>query len=367
MLRKTPLLVIAVAALQCGSTTCGGGIIEDPGFDLWCGESLCSWKVARGEIRQVPTWHAGDDGVELLGPSTAIYQLTSVDYTDTTCIEFELLADVDPGVDLRFQVDVFGDGSIELDERIPSADWQPLVYRFNVDGYYYGVLFQIAKESDGHAIVAQLEAHTCSESEATSTIPAQPLVDGAPCEIGTQCGSGICETFPTGFPPPATCGECEIGSACPNAGDVCGLAPPAAFPLSASTACVPMGEKLLGEQCGVNEECADGLCGFGVCSTCFATSCGAGVTCAQALDVPLGGGAIGFYPAPMVCAPREQQRAPGEPCASAADCMSTICVGTERRVCRDGRACGTDYDCPILEDLDHSRCETVGVIGGTCQ
>jgi hypothetical protein len=367
MLRKTPLLVIAVAATQCGSTDCGGNIIEDPGFDLWCGDSLCTWKLARGEIRQVPTWHAGDDGVEFLGPDTAIYQLTPVDFTDTSCIEFELLADVDAGTDLRFQVDVFGDGSFELDERIPSADWQPLVYRFDIDGPYYGVLFQISKRSDGHAIVAQLEAHTCSSGAATQHIPAQPLVEGARCDLDTQCDSGICETFPTGFDPPLRCGACEVGAACPTAGDVCGLAPPLNYTLLASSACVPMGSKLLGEQCGVNEECADGICGFGVCSTCFSSSCGGGESCEVALTIPVGDGSFGNYPAPLVCSPNGGRRAAGEPCATASDCTSAICVGTERRVCNDGRACGTDYDCPILTDLDHSRCATVGLIGGTCQ
>ena len=120
-MRKIPLLVIAVAASQCGATDCGE-VVRDPGFDLWCGDQLCSWKIARGDVRQVPTWHEGDDGAELVGADTAIYQLTPVTSADGACIEFELIADVDPGVDLRFQADVFGDGTIEIDDPIPSAD-----------------------------------------------------------------------------------------------------------------------------------------------------------------------------------------------------------------------------------------------------
>jgi hypothetical protein len=366
MPRKIPLLVFAVAASQCGATDCGE-IIRDPGFDLWCGEQLCTWKVARGEIRQVPTWHAGDDGVELLGGDSAIFQLTPVESLDTTCIEFELLADVDPGVDLRFQVDVFGDGSVELDERIPSADWQPLVYRFDIDGFYQGVAFWITKQSEGHAVVAQLQARTCSSSEATWHIEEQLAPDGASCVDGAFCASGICEQFPSLFAPLPTCGACEIGAACPNGDDVCGLAPAAVHTLDASTACVPTGGKLLGAQCGVNEECADGWCGFGVCSTCFADSCAGNEACDVAVSVVYDQATQRIYPAPMVCAPRAAVRVAGEPCASEADCASGVCNGTPRRVCRDGRACANDSDCPVLDNLDHGRCETVGEIGGTCQ
>ena len=38
------------------------------GFDAWCGDRLCHWTLEKGEIRRVSTWHAGDDGVELVEP-----------------------------------------------------------------------------------------------------------------------------------------------------------------------------------------------------------------------------------------------------------------------------------------------------------
>ena len=183
---KTPLLVIAAAALQCGATNCGE-IIRDPGFDLWCGEQLCSWKIARGTVDQVPTWHEGDDGADLLGGDTAIYQLTPVTSSDGSCIEFALVADVDPGVDVRFQVDLFGDGTIEMEEPIPSAKWEPLTYRFHIDGRYQGITFWIVKASEGHAVVAQLQAHTCDSGVTANQHITAPL---EPCSTCTPSASG---------------------------------------------------------------------------------------------------------------------------------------------------------------------------------
>src|SRR5215208_1468020 len=82
--------LIVAAALQLGATTCGGGITRDPGFDLWCGESLCAWKLERGTIQRAPTWHLEDAGVELVEPGTAIEQFTPVSSRDGTCIHFDL-------------------------------------------------------------------------------------------------------------------------------------------------------------------------------------------------------------------------------------------------------------------------------------
>jgi hypothetical protein len=129
---------------------------------------------------------------------------------------------------------------------------------------------------------------------------------------------------------------------------------------------VPPASKPLGAQCGVNPECADGLCVFGVCSTCFDTSCAGGEICDLAAEIPRPDGILN-YPAPFVCAPGGGQRVAGEPCFAGADCASGQCAGAARMICDDGRPCANDADCPIVYGLTHGSCATVGILGGTCQ
>ena len=90
---RIQLTLLLLAATQLGATDCGE-VLRDPGFDLWCGEDLCSWKVVRGDAKRVDTWHDGDSGVELIGNDAAISQVTPVTSGDGTCIEFELVANV---------------------------------------------------------------------------------------------------------------------------------------------------------------------------------------------------------------------------------------------------------------------------------
>src|SRR5258706_5577644 len=92
-MRIASLLIFVLAVAQLGASDCGCNVTRDPGFDLWCGEVLCAWKVERGTIRRVATWHPDDAGVELLGDA-AIEQFSPVDSADGTCIRFDLVSDV---------------------------------------------------------------------------------------------------------------------------------------------------------------------------------------------------------------------------------------------------------------------------------
>src|SRR5688572_1125478 len=83
-MRRAFIIVVLAAASQLGATECGQ-VLRDPGFDLWCGEELCAWKLTAGDIRKVPTWHEGDAGVELVGTHAAIQQLSPVDSGDGHC------------------------------------------------------------------------------------------------------------------------------------------------------------------------------------------------------------------------------------------------------------------------------------------
>ena len=87
----TTLVIIVAAASQVGATDCGQ-ITRDQGFDLWCGDRLCYWDVERGAVRQVPTWHRGDHGVELQGQDVSIAQVTD---NVPDCLLFGLVADIE--------------------------------------------------------------------------------------------------------------------------------------------------------------------------------------------------------------------------------------------------------------------------------
>src|SRR5262245_28270369 len=135
---KHSLLYAAFAVLvtsQLGATECGQ-ITRDSGFALWCGNSLCVWKVVRGDVRRAPTWHDADSGVELLGTDRAISQLTSVNSHDGACIRFDLVANVVETAEVSLNVDVEGDGTIDHSERVPTSSWKPVSFRLLVQGPY---------------------------------------------------------------------------------------------------------------------------------------------------------------------------------------------------------------------------------------
>ena len=51
-MRLPTLFVLAAAVSQIGATDCGNAL-NDPGFDLWCGDQLCDWKIERGSVSRV--------------------------------------------------------------------------------------------------------------------------------------------------------------------------------------------------------------------------------------------------------------------------------------------------------------------------
>lgn len=169
----TSFAFLLVAATSGGATECGQ-IVEDPGFDAWCGDSLCSWTLEAGAVERAPTWHAKDNGVSMVGASVAISQLTEVDSFDGHCVAFDLVADVATDAEVRLQMDVSGDGSIDYDERLPSSDWRALAYRVRMPETYVGVRFRVVKQG-GHAVLANIGISIAPEEECTGA----PVAAGA--------------------------------------------------------------------------------------------------------------------------------------------------------------------------------------------
>jgi len=162
---------------------------DDPGFDDWCGDRLCRWNLVDGEIRKAPTWHERDYGVELVGPHVTLAQRP--DISSVPCLEFKVIADIDPAASVYVDLDFEADGSIEYSERIPSARWQPLTFLVNAPTWYDAVALTIRKESDGHAVLARLELGD-GQGCTGAPIPLDNRPPGAWCETAEQCASGAC-------------------------------------------------------------------------------------------------------------------------------------------------------------------------------
>lgn len=356
------IVLVVAAATQVGATDCGQ-ITRDQGFDLWCGDVLCSWKLERGMIERVGTWHPDDAGVSMIGDDVAFEQLTPVNSYDTTCIRFELISNIAESAEVRLNVDVFGDGTIDYSERIPSSNWKPVSFLIPIKPPYEGVRFEMAKRGNGKAVVAQLQAEVANDGSCNGLTPIVPMPApvGATCFSDTNCGSGMCRNVEdpgSPFGVSQLCVACDPANALAcSGGQVCGFGVPANSVLHVPLTCVASGGDVLGEQCRVDAECASGVCNENVCSTCGeAKPCTGGESC----------GRDGVHTA-SVCSPGGNRRITDEPCVQNADCVSNHCLGPERKQCADGRPCSSPAQCPVEDDLAPGACLPVGIQGGRCE
>ncbi len=355
-------LLLVAAASQLGATDCGQ-ITRDQGFDLWCGDVLCTWKLERGEIKKVGTWNKNDSGVEMIGTDVAFEQLTPVTSGDTTCIRFELISNVEETAEVRLNIDVYGDGSVEHSERIPTSRWKPLAYLIPIRAPFGGVRFEITKQGAGKAVVAQLQAETASgQCEGFTEVVPAPAPLGGVCSTDAQCTSGMCRLVndpSSWFGIARACVGCDpgLGAAACIAGETCGVGTAGSRVLHVPVTCVATGGHALGEQCISGAECGSGVCAGFVCSTCANSApCSGGEVCGQAYDR-----------GPFVCSPNDHRRTVDEPCASADDCISNRCRGPERKQCNDGRVCSSPEQCPVEDDLAPGECFSTGIQGGRCE
>lgn len=349
------LAFLAVCASQIGATDCGQ-IISDSGFDLWCGDRLCKWDLERGQIAPVPSWHTGDDAVEMVGDDVAFSQRTAVNSTDTDCIRFDLIGDIEETAEVHLQADVFGDGTIDFDQRLPTSSWDAVSLRIGVSGYYDGILFRLTKVGPGKAVLAQISAEVVEDGDGgcPSYLDPVPLPLGASCGFGQSCGDGVCND--------GVCGECLADTDCAD-GEVCGQAFHVPGLLDAHTACVAEGSRAVGEPCDGADECASGACGGQVCGECQdASLCDGGATCRDVSEaVPL-----------AVCT--NDARASGEGCATNDACASGVCEGAPMGWCDSAGGllytlgpCYADTECPVYPEIGVGTCTFVAVAGGTCQ
>jgi len=154
-MKGSALLFSVVTAFLSMAVTCESDLIDDVGFQLWCGERLCYWDLEEGEIRKVSTWHTNDYGVDLVGSPV----LLSHEARGTaSSLTIEVTSDIEQGAMVSVEIDYSGDGGIDWSVTVPPSDgfvsrtWQAQT-GVGVDGVFY-----LRKSGEGRAVVARLRA-----------------------------------------------------------------------------------------------------------------------------------------------------------------------------------------------------------------
>ncbi len=148
-------LFLLIVSLLCTAAACETDLIEDAGFQLWCGERLCSWDLEQGSIRKVSTWHTNDYGVDLVGPQVV---LSSDARGTASSLRIEVTSDIEETATVSFEIDEDGDGQIDWSVRIPPSDgyvsrvWNP-DQPVGLNGIFY-----IRKSGEGRAVLARVRA-----------------------------------------------------------------------------------------------------------------------------------------------------------------------------------------------------------------
>ena len=359
-------IALAIAAIFALPGSYCGEVLDDPSFEMWCEDQLCSWQVEEGAVEKVPTWHRRDFGVALVGEAVAISQLSTRTSADLDCLHLHLLANVAEDAAVTLELDFYDDGEVDYSQVIPTSDWALLSYFITLPSDYQGIRFRIRKQGGGEAVLAEISAADSDDcSGAPMVIGARP--DGATCSSAEQCLNASCEPRLSPLAQPS-CGECTDSEDCGTL--VCGLESSVPVFLSPYRFCTPAGHHGLGEICVSDEECTTGTCCQGTCSTCCD---GAGCSGAGECQARAPGGELAHWETPPhQCNPEGGSGAAGTACLTDSDCASATCSGSaDLRLCLwDGRACSSDSDCPAdLTDIfsDEGHCAIVGTERGSCQ
>jgi len=151
---KTLIQCLALWALTISADECNDGLLEDPAFDLWCGETLCAWQVEEGHIAKTASWHDDDYAVALETVPTAISQLST--QAGAACLRVELIADVAAETQTALELDFNDDGSVEQRRDIPEASWKKLSYVIETPAGYERVRFRFRKRGEGRSVLARI-------------------------------------------------------------------------------------------------------------------------------------------------------------------------------------------------------------------
>ena len=179
----------ALLSLCLAGNTCGDGVVRNPHFELWCGDTLCGWTVDEGEIRRTSTWHENDFGVALEGDVVRISQLNEADKPN--CLKFDLLSNFGAGVEVYIEMDFGDDGVIDYSHPVPQGTWQRSVYSVTAPTWYENVRFIVRKLGAGPAVIARSQVRA-SDGCLGAPVASTNRPHGAKCETDDQCRSNHC-------------------------------------------------------------------------------------------------------------------------------------------------------------------------------
>lgn len=366
MTKRTALIAWLVAGLPTlGGWECGKPIVDDPGFDLWCGKQLCSWKARQGSVERVATWHRADYGVELVGDPVVLTQLSKDSSTESKCYLFELLARYDEGVTITISMDFLDDGSVEYSHPLTTNNFEPARYHVSTPRWYRGVRFTVKKTGSGKAVLAHVRVTTSKDGCSAEPLPIRAAPKGVPCTRDSDCKSQHCVSVKQ-WNAKTKSGDVQVCSACRSENDcggseVCGVEAASDFKLYLG--CGAAARHAFGERCAFDGECDSGVCCGGVCSTCCKDHpCSSGA-CEQR-DWQHHGDGYQYQLLPYQCDPHDGLGVAGQACLDGDDCKSATCAGSKKlKVCwLDGRRCDNDDDCPVWP-----KCIELGTYEGRCR
>ena len=363
-------VMVLLSTVILRGDTCGGGsdLLMDSGFDLWCGDTLCSWELDEGEIAKASTWHARDLAVDLKSETVQLSQ--RFDGLSVLCMEFSFVADVDASAHVWIGIDFLGDGTIPIQERIPVSNWQRLSYKVRGPGWSGGARFIIRKESGGRAVLAQMRLRKVNAGECVGApveVRDRPL--GVECEDDSDCTSSICSevtrlgwAYDGAVTRSQRCGGCRDTNDC-GGEEVCGQDTHDKYGFH--LACGASGRHVLGEICVDGAECTTGVCCEGICSTCCGEEgCTGDSYCVQFGTRP---GEVKLPPqnSAFMCSPGRSLGTANDFCLLDADCASGRCESdSDLKVCfSNQQRCDTKEDCP---SSFVRACVPVGKEDGRC-
>lgn len=360
---KAPLLGVASLA-TCVVPEPSLELVRNSSFDAWCDDAPCDWEV-EGRVEQTSTWSSEDPGVAFDGPGALRQDLGDAvaPWRGISCLEGEVLVDGTP--ELTLELDFDSDGRVEWSRDVRGGSWFTDGFRVRVPLGTRSLALRLANATAsahtiGHVRLVGSQALDCPPLSSIQTL-------GTPCRGPAECGDLHCvdvgdleerwSSVDWSFVEPTVCSACASHEDC-GGGEICGGAWGAGPRLA--RACVPAASAGLGETCGLDEQCASGVCCHGRCAECCADGpcgddtgqCRARTTSLQEVPKLLS----------VVC--ESGPRSTGAACLDDADCAGT-CTGPPLRVCLDdGRTCEVDGDCPGTES---DRCTIVGVRHGRCE